>query len=213
MFKLNFSFALLLMVGFASINAKKHEVEIYTKQGCSNCNYTKQRFNDSQIKYNEFALEDDANATPMLKKLRQHEYTDKILLPVIFIDNKLYHPKKNDTIGYESISEVVDYIISIKGQLDSDTARTSFDKESVNSTDCESSYTRYYLICSRVGSAEKAGRQVETFKTVYPASDFTFHKNKYLVYIDFFYVRDDAVMLFDSLKEDFDMLYILKITN
>lgn len=83
--------------------AQNDTLELYTKQGCGHCKWTKSMLTKNQIAYAEYDLADDMNADAMLKRLAATGYKSTINLPVIFLNDSLIHPTTDSTLSLQRI--------------------------------------------------------------------------------------------------------------
>ena len=119
-------FILLLSI---PVSAQTGILTLYTKSNCNNCRYTKHMLQKNGVAFQEFSLDDKANAAAMLKKLKAAGYTDKIHLPVIFEnDSLILHPTAphNDS----TLFFVIQKIITEKDSYASDSIPTEINHSS-----------------------------------------------------------------------------------
>ena len=109
---LTLSLITLFFLNFTNGYAIQDSLVLYTKPGCSTCHAVKQVLQQSGIYYIEKSLDKTEFASEMLHKLSATGYHNEISLPVIFLNNKLYHPAYVSDTGLVSIpiSDVVDSI-------------------------------------------------------------------------------------------------------
>ena len=143
--------------------ARQDSLLLYTKPGCSNCQAAKLALRQSGISYAEKSLDNNDFASEMLHKLSTVGYHEKIYLPVIFLNNKLYHPAYKSDTGMVSIP-LQDVVDSIKkkfqrGELNLPIAKLETPNNNelpIASSDCELKTTPIYLICANYNTEEEA---------------------------------------------------------
>lgn len=98
-------FILGLLLSFYSLAtfAQTDTLELYTKQSCGHCKWTKATLTRNQIAYAEYDLADDRNADVMLKRLAAKGYRSMIHLPVILLNDSLIHPTTDTTLSLQRI--------------------------------------------------------------------------------------------------------------
>jgi len=101
---------LLILLLFISFLAQTQTLTLFTKPTCNNCRYTKYMLQKNGIAFRDFSLDEQANGTEMLKKIKSAGYTGKIHLPVIFEnDTILLHPKLpyNDSTLFFVVEKII----------------------------------------------------------------------------------------------------------
>lgn len=164
--KLKFAicFIVLCIVAFSNVYAVQDSLFIYTKPGCSNCHSAKQALEQSGIPFIEKSLDNKENAAEMLHKISVAGFHDKIYLPVIFVNHKLYHPAYSTDTGLVSVplSDVVDSIKNKyqRGELNlpavSQPNTTPTAETVAASSDCEVKVPAIYLVCANYTTEAEA---------------------------------------------------------
>jgi len=215
-----FIFLGLFVLLIQTAQAQQDSLVLFTKPGCSNCQATKTTFHQYGINFIEKNLESNENATIMLRKLSAAGYKNKILLPVIFLNNKLYHPAFRSDIGLVelAISDVVDSIKLMyrRGELHlaiSNQELKIANNESEHTTsDCELKTTPIYLVCANYGSENEA---IVAMKKLiahgYPFAGIVLYQNQYLVYSKFFLEYSVANSELNAARKIFSNAYLLEL--
>lgn len=98
---------LLLSLCSLTIFAQNDTLELYTKQGCGLCKWTKTALTKNQIAYAEYDLANDLNVDAMLKRLSAKGYKSVINLPVIFLNDSLIHPTTDTSLSLQHIVNTI----------------------------------------------------------------------------------------------------------
>ena len=214
--------ALLLLTGLSSYAAQDSLV-LYTKPDCSNCRATKLMLHSSGISYIEKSLDNTAYATEMLQKLAAAGYHKEIYLPVIFLNNKLYHPALRSDTGLVSVplENVVD---SIKykyqrGELHLPAFNSTEvvvpennTKHFSNSSDCEVKTSPVYLITAEYNTeAEAKADMNKLINSGYTFAGMIFYQNKYKVFCKFFYDYGAANTELNLLRNKYPKAYMMEV--
>ncbi|MDR1762306.1 MAG: SPOR domain-containing protein [Bacteroidales bacterium] len=93
----------LCCISAGVLQAQTDTLELYTKQSCSHCKWTKATLVKHQIAFAEYDLADDINGDAMLKRLAAKKYKGTIHLPVIFLNDSLIHPTTDTTLSLQKI--------------------------------------------------------------------------------------------------------------
>jgi glutaredoxin len=215
-----FLFLGLFVILVQKVQSQQDSLVIFTKNGCSNCQATKTAFHQYGINYIEKNLESNENATIMLRKLSVAGFKNKILLPVIFLNNTLYHPAfKSDTGLVElSISDVVDSI-KLKfrrGELlmamSNKVQEAPKNEQHQITSDCELKVTPIYLICANYNSENEA---IVAMKKLiahgYPYAGIVLFQSQYRVYNKFIYNRAEADLEIVEARKIFSNAYLLEM--
>jgi glutaredoxin len=168
---------------------------LYTKPDCSNCKAVKQSLTQSGIHYIEKSLTDKEIASQMLHEIAAVGYHDKILLPVIFLNNKLYHPAYQTNKGLVTL-ELPSVVDSIKNKFKRGELRLSAVKQVVPSTpvatssnnDCELNALPIYLVCVNYNTETAAVAAMnKLIANGYSFAGIVMSKNIFRVYSKIFY--------------------------
>jgi glutaredoxin len=193
---------------------------LYTKPGCSNCHATKQIFNESGISYIEKSLDIDINAAEMLRKIAAAGYKKSIYLPVIFINDKLYHPAYKTDKGLVSLplQDVVDTILGKfkKGELNLPAYNASKNRNEAQAaevtSDCEVKTSPVYLICSTFEKEDDAKKLMnKLISEGYTYAGIVYSQKQFKVFSKFFYDQTQANADLKTMKKDYSKAYLLDI--
>ena len=195
---------------------------LYTKQDCSNCQATKQAFQQYGLNYIEKNLENEKYAAEMLRKLSGSGYHKEIYLPVIFLNNKLYHPVyKSDTgMVYLPLNAVVD---SFKNKFRRKELNLAVSNNNnvlkiqgtvTSNSDCEMKASPVYLICATY----KTENEAKTVMNKLIASGNTYagminYHNQFRVFSKFFYDHEAAKSELNEIKKTFKDAYLFEIPS
>jgi len=217
---LKITLILLFVFQFANGYAVQQQdtLLLFTKPGCSNCHATKQILTQSGISFIEKSLDKDANAAEMLSRMAAIGYKQSIYLPVIFLNNKLYHPAYKADTGLVALplQDVVD-TIRLKFQrgelnlplLDRSKVTTQ-PEQAVAPSDCEVKTSPIYLICSVYEKEEDAKVLMNKLLTGgYPFAGMMYYQNQYRVFTKFYYDQAQADIELSALKKEYDKAYLL----
>ena len=88
------AFLLLTVSLYAESTA---DIIVFTKKGCSRCEYTVKYLKSSKITFIEYSIEDEANNSKMWTMIEQAGYPDaeNITMPVIVKKGKAYFSIEN----------------------------------------------------------------------------------------------------------------------
>ncbi|MDP4238813.1 MAG: glutaredoxin domain-containing protein [Bacteroidota bacterium] len=95
--------AILCILGTITSLSAQDSLLLYTRATCSNCQAVKRTLINNQINFIEKDLADKHNALKMLQKLKTVHYNKDINLPVIFLNNRLYHPAYQTPTGLTTL--------------------------------------------------------------------------------------------------------------
>lgn len=219
--RINLAICLFFMVvsSVADLSAQKDSILLFTKPDCSNCQATKRQLTRAGIAYKEMSLNEDATPPIMLKKLAEKRYKGKIFLPVIFMNNQLYHPAYQSAKGMEELplGDVVDTLLlkHRTGQLHFPTQSTVHVAPlaaTVHDADCEVKTTTVYLVCYDFDTEKDAKEAVTVLvKQGYSYAGFVFQKNKYKVYCKLFLDRAVAASELIHMQQTFANAYLFEM--
>lgn len=104
----------LFIPGILQSISAQDSLLLYTQASCSNCKAVKRILINNKINFIEKDLADQQNAAEMLYKLKQIHYTKDINLPVVLLNNRMYHPAYQTTTGLITldIANVMDTLIN-----------------------------------------------------------------------------------------------------
>lgn len=97
-------FLLFSWLSLATTNAQADSLVLFTKEGCSNCNYAKSELIKHGIGFKEYKLENKINGSRMLRQLHAYDYYQSVTLPGIFLNSEVLHPIAVNDTGIERIS-------------------------------------------------------------------------------------------------------------
>jgi len=201
-------------------NAQQDTLLLFTKPDCSNCKATKQALRQTGISFFEKSLDENENAKKMLQRLSAIGYKDKIYLPVIFLNNKLYHPAYSTDKGLITLELplVVDSIKNkyLRGELHLVTSNqsnyTAPSNSSTNDSDCELKTTQIYLVCANYNSEKEAIEAMnKLISSGYTYAGIAFSQKQYRVYNKFFYDLNTADAELIQAKKIFSNAYLFKM--
>lgn len=219
--RINLAICLFFMVvsNVADLSAQKDSLLLFTKPDCSNCQATKRQLTRAGIAYKEMSLDEDKNPPIMLKKLAEKKYKGKIFLPVIFMNNKLYHPAYETTKGMEEmpLGDVVDTLL-----LKQKTGQLHFPQlknikvapldATVHDADCEVKSTPIYLVCFDFENEKEALESVTALvKQGYSFAGVVFHQHKYKVYCKLFLDKSVAATELIHMQQSFKNAYLFQM--
>lgn len=210
---------LLFIFNVGNGYARQDSLFLYTKPGCSTCKSVKLVLHQSGIYYIEKSLDKSVFSNEMLHKLASAGYHDQILLPVIFLNNKLFHPAyKNDTgLVVLSISDVVDSIKSKfrRGELNLQSMNpkntTELTETSAANSDCELKATPIYLICENYTT--EADAKVAMNKLItngYTYAGIAYSQNNYRVFCKILYDRTAAEKDLNQIRKLYPNAYLFE---
>jgi glutaredoxin len=220
--KLSLTICFTVLFIFCNANgyARQDSLLLYTKPDCSNCQAVKRVLQQSGIYYTEKTLDNDVYASEMLHKLSASGYHDKILLPVIFLNNKLCHPAYSSDTGLVSvpISDVVDSIrnkyrrgeLNIRGVNRISTTNSA--ETASTGSDCELKTSTIYLVC--MDYTTEAEAKSEMNKLITGGNIFAgivYSQKKYRVFSKIFYDHTEAGPGLTETKKTYPNAYLLEI--
>jgi glutaredoxin len=219
--RINLAMCLFLMIVICvgEINAQNDSLLLFTKPDCSNCQATKRQLTRAGIAYKEMSLTDDKNPPIMLKKLADKKYNGKIFLPVIFMNNQLYHPAYETKKGMAElpIGDVVDTLLLKQktGQLHFPTL-TSIKvaplEATVHDADCEIKTGPFYLVCYDFTAANEAQEAVNNLvKQGYSFAGMVFQQGKFKVYCKLFLDNSVAASELIHMQATFKNAYLYQM--
>lgn len=218
--KLKFAicFIVLSVVAFSNVYAEKDSLIIYTKPGCSNCHSVKQALEQSGIPFIEKSLDNTGNAAEMLHKVSEAGFHDKIYLPVIFLNNKLWHPAYSTDHGLISlpISDVVDSIKNKfrRGELNLQAVKQpeNTPEPVVASSNCEVKAPTVYLVCADYTTETEAKAAMnKLIKNGYLFAGIVYTQKQYKVFCKIFTGQPDATIGLNELKDTFKGAYLFEM--
>lgn len=218
--KITVFFSVLFMLNFSNGYAQQDSLVLYTNPGCSNCHAVKQALQQSGIYYIEKSLDNHGFATEMLTKLSNAGYHDKIFLPVIFLNNKLYHPAYKTDIGLASIalSDVVDSIKNKfrRGELNLQNSKqntvSSASESTPSNSDCELKASTYYLIYSTYNTEPEAKVAMKKLITEgYIFAGIVYSQNQYKVFCKSYYDATVANSALNEIKKMNNSAYLFEM--
>ena len=220
--KFVFKISLILLFVFQLANGyavqQQDTLLLFTKPGCSNCHATKQVLTQSGISFIEKSLDKDANAAEMLSRMAALGYKQSIYLPVIFLNNKLYHPAYQADTGLVALplQDVVDTIRMKfqRGELNlplmDKKKMLSMPEQAEATSDCEVKTSPIYLICSVYDKEDDAKVLMNKLLTGgYPFAGMMYYQNKYRVFTKFYYDQAQADSELAGIKKEYDKAYLL----
>lgn len=220
----NFSLMIFCFMTFLlcidNVQAQQDTLLLFTKPDCSNCQATKQQLLQSGINFIEKTLNESENAKIMLRKLSATGYKDKIYLPVMFLNNKLYHPAYQSDTGLVSLSlpTVIDSIKNKyrRGELHlatlKSTVQTTTSNQLQHDSDCEVKASPIYLICADFSIEDEAKEAMnKLINNGYSFAGIVYYKNLYRVYNKFFFDRILADSELIHTQETFKTSYLLEL--
>jgi glutaredoxin len=222
MYKLIFKICLILLFVFQLANGSAVQQQdtllLFTKPGCSNCHATKQILTQSGISFVEKSLDKDANAAEMLSRMAALGYKQSIYLPVIFLNDKLYHPAYKADTGLVALplQDVVDTIRMKfqRGELNLplvDKSKVTTQPELTEApSDCEVKTSPIYLICSVYEKEEDAKLlMAKLLAGGYPFAGMMYYQNQYRVFTKFYYYQAQADSELLTVKKEYEKAYLL----
>ena len=222
---LKYRFLLLFLLFTINAFGVQDSLVLYTKPDCSNCRATKLILHRSGITYTEKSLDNTANATEMLNKLAATSYHHDIFLPVIFLNNKLYHPAYRSDTGLVSISleNVVDTIKykyqrgELKLPAYDSTASIATEQTAQHagsSSDCEVKTSAIYIITSEFNTETEAKLEMNKLINLgYSFAGFIFYQNKYSVYCKFFFDYGSANTELNLIRNKYLKAYMMEVPS
>jgi glutaredoxin len=209
----------VVMSSIAEQSVQRDSLLLFTKPDCSNCQATKRQLTRAGIAYKEMNLNDDANPPIMLKKLAEKKYKGKIFLPVIFMNNQLYHPAYETKKGMEEmpLGDVVDTLL-----LKQKTGQLHFQKvtnvkvapleATVHDADCEIKTGPFYLICYDFNTANEAQEAMNNLvKQGYSFAGMLFQQGMFKVYCKLFLDKSVASSELVHMQESFKNAYLFQL--
>jgi len=188
---------------------------IFTKKGCSNCAYTKTILKENKINFIELGVENKTNAKNMLNQLKEIGYEGKIYMPIIFLNNEIYHPvyETDTSLTRITLKNALDSIIfKYEAGLISPIKDTN--KKITNNTndinnDCEINKKQIYLMGENFKDEEKAILFVNKLKDEgYINSGLLYYQNYYRVYYDIFLDVNKANIELNTLRKQNKISYL-----
>ena len=213
--------ALFLMMGINAY-AAQDSLLLYTRPDCSNCRATKLLLQRSGISYSEKSLDNARYATEMLRKLAATGYHKEIYLPVIFLNNKLYHPAFRTDTGLVSVplENVVDTIkykyqrgeLHLPAYNSAEAVLTENTQHSSSSSDCELKTSAIYLITAEYSTESEAKTEMnKLINSGYSFAGMIFYQNQYKVFCKFFYDFGAANTELNLLRNKFPKAYMMEV--
>lgn len=84
-------FPLIIISALLTFSCKTVDIIVFTKDGCSRCEYTINYFNKNNIRYTSYATESEANAKMMWDYIEQSDPdAENVKMPVIVKEGKVY---------------------------------------------------------------------------------------------------------------------------
>jgi glutaredoxin len=217
------SITCLIIVFFFSFTkgyAVQDSLVLYTNPGCSNCKAVKQALQQSGIYYIEKSLEKNVFATEMLHKLSANGYHKEIYLPVILLNNKMYHPAYKSDTGLVSIplQDVVDTLRNRfrRGELNVHGVNAAYSTNTTGSSstnsDCQVKASPIYLVCSTFDTeAEAKAAMNKLISSGYTFAGIILYQNKFRVFSKFFYDQTSANSELNEMMKSFTNAYLFEM--
>ncbi len=211
-----FTVLLSLANGFSQTDS----LVLFTKPGCSNCNAAKQQLHQNRIAFAEHSLESDNNGRRMLQILAKAGYKERIYLPVIMLNNTLYHPAYQNDTGLVSIAlpDVVDSLVArqkrgaIHLPIEAVAKRTEAPTVAEHSAECEVNASTFYLISSAFATQPEAKAEMNRLiKEGYIYAGFLQSKGMYQVYSKFFFDKAMAESELQRTKLEKPTSYLIEV--
>lgn len=215
-------FLLLLFIialsGNLDCRAQQDSLFIYTKASCANCKAVKQHLLQNKINFIEKDLADNNNAMEMLDKLEAAQYHQQIILPVIFLNKRLYHPAFQTKKRLEpvAIPYVMDTLVNQmrRGELHLPSLQLAH-KESEASeqeSDCDIQIDPICLVVAGFQTEPEAKALMsKLIKDGYIYAGIVYSSNQYRVYNKIFLNRDIATKELENERKIFKDGYLLEI--
>ena len=199
----NYLFLTAIVFLFINQNTigQSDSLKLFTKQGCGNCKFAKETLNKNSASYIEYELEDRENVKQMFNYLHKIGYKGKILMPVMVLNNEVYHPvyQAKDTLLDISLSGAIDSIltrIKVKNlQLAHAkiSIQTADDLQPTSQSDCETQITPIYLVCRNFKIKNEALIFLQELQSNgYTNAGILEHQGFYRVYNKYFLNQDFA---------------------
>lgn len=216
---MKFATVIFLFFILTSGFAQQDSITLYTKAGCGNCKYTKEQLQKAHIYYTEYELGSNNNAKLMLKNLHRTGYSGNMYLPIIFINDSLFHPAifKDSVLVKTSLPIIVDSILTL-----SQNGTFSFKKIENNTSqdqiqendDCEIHNTSIYIVCKNFEDESQAlDFSQNLINTGFPDAGFFLYNKMYRVYSYITFSQIQAQALLELSRKQLGMSYILEITH
>ena len=216
-----FCLILSLIIVFFFQTAKANTVQdslfLYTKSDCSNCNSVKQILQQNGIYYIEKKLEKTENANEMLYKLSLSGYHKDIFLPVIFLNEQLFHPALKTDSGLVSIP-LQDVVDSIRNKFQRDEIYLKGVNTEINSnptsnnSDCELKVSTVYLICENYKTEEEAKVSMnKLISSGYIFAGMIQNQQQFSVFSKFYYDINVANSELNDMKKIYPNAYLFQM--
>ncbi|MFZ4456741.1 MAG: glutaredoxin family protein [Bacteroidales bacterium] len=209
-------FTVFLTNGFSQTDS----LVLFTKPGCSNCNAAKLQLHQNRIAFKEHSLESDNNGRRMLQLLAKAGYKERIYLPVILLNNRLYHPAYQSDTGLATMAlpDVVDSLVARQKRgalhlpIEIAAKRTETTAAIEHSAECEVNASTFYLINSTFATEPEAKAEMNRLiKEGYIYAGFLFTKGKYQVYSKFFFDKAMAESELQRAKLEKAASYLIEV--
>lgn len=218
-FHLYLTALLLLFINLNTIS-QSDSLKLFTKKGCGNCKIAKEQFNQHSANYIEYELEDRENVKLMFNYLNKIGYKGKIFMPVMVLNNKVYHPiyQTADTLQDIPLSSAIDSILTRvkieKLQLaQAKIIMQSLDSvQSASQSDCEEHIAPIYLICKNFKVKNDALLFMHQLQSQgYTNAGLVEHQGYFRVYKKYFLNQDFANDELQKARTNNEEAYLLSI--
>jgi len=209
---------LLLCLYTLATFAQNDTLELYTKQGCSHCKWTKETLVKNHIAFVWYDLADDINGDAMLKRLAAAKYKGTIYLPVIFLNDSLISPSIDTTL---SLQKIVNTLLIKQKNGTLHFAKSELTIEQLNSNtngahdDCvlRKGEPQYVIIQYEFDNKQQASDLLkELHKQGYIFAGMTYVQAKYKVYSQVFTSESEANAVLPNVQRKFPEAYVYMIT-
>jgi len=197
--------------------AQNDSITLFTKQACGNCKYAKEQLEKNNILYKNLPLENNVNARLMLQTLAKLGYTERMHLPIILVNNTLYHPAiKEDSIYRRvSLSKAIDTILFLQNTK-TFTFTQNIYKDSIQEveehSDCEVNITPFYIVCKNFSTEKEAlDYSLELRDKGFENAGYINYKKYYRVFSYLVFSQEEANKALLESRAKFNISYILEI--
>ena len=212
---------LLLLISSIKGYAAQDSLILYTKPDCSNCHSVKLVLHQSGISFIEKSLAITANATEMLRKLAELGYRGEIYLPVIFVNNQLYHPvfQKGKSLVKIPLPNIIDTIkykfnhreLNLPAYNNEITSKET-DVPATGNSDCEMKTAPVYVVCANYNTEVEAKAEMnKLIAKGYTYAGYIFYQKQYRVFSKFFYDRSLSDTELNEIKKSYNEAYLFEV--
>ena len=211
-------FTLLLSLCTLATFAQNDTLELYTKQGCGHCRWTKETLVKNHIAFSNNDLADDINGDIMLKRLAAAKYKGTIYLPVIFLNDSLISPSMDTTLSLQKIVNTL-LIKQKNGSLHFAKSELTLEQLNSNANEAHDDCTlrkgepQYVIIQYEFTDKQQAADLLkELHRQGYMFAGMTFMQAKYKVYSQVFTTESEANAVLPAVQKKFPGAYVYMIT-